>query len=119
MKRLRRSQVCTTSIVLVCGLAGFGNGVSLAQRASVQGGAKIEVDAAQTLGTVSKELFGQNIEYEHGTFSGGEQNADHAHGLHMGGLWAEMLRDRKFEEGDLDRDGVANAWVPWSVLPAL
>lgn len=23
-----------------------------------------------------------------------------------------MLRDRKFEKGDLDRDGVANAWVP-------
>ena len=52
-----------------------------------------------TLGTVSKELFGQNIEYEHGTFSGGEQNADHAHGLHMGALWAEMLRDRKFAKG--------------------
>lgn len=37
---------------------------------------------------------------------------DHAHGLHSGGFWAEKLRDRKFEEGDLDRDGVANAWVP-------
>ena len=74
--------------------------------------AKIEVDAAQTTGTIAPELFGQNIEYEHGTFSGGEQNMNHPHGLHSGGLWAEMLRDRKFEEGDLDRDGVADAWVP-------
>src|SRR5277367_1778251 len=106
MKSLRRSQICSISIV-VCGLVGVGSGVSLAQS-----GAKIEVDATQTVGTVSQELFGQNIEYEHGTFSGGEQNADHGHGLHTGGLWAEMLRDRKFEEGDLDRDGVANAWVP-------
>jgi alpha-N-arabinofuranosidase len=107
-----RSPVCFTSFILICGLVGFGSSVSLAQRASVQGGAKIEVDASQTVGTVSKELFGQNIEYEHGTFSGGEQNADHGHGLHTGGLWAEMLRDRKFEEGDVNRDGVANAWVP-------
>jgi alpha-N-arabinofuranosidase len=94
---------CFTVSVLLCGLA---------QHASAQSSAKIDVDAAQTLGTVSKELFGQNIEYEHGTFSGGEQNQDHNHGLHSGGIWAEMLRDRKFEQGDLDRDGVANGWVP-------
>lgn len=89
-----------------------GSGTMLNQPAYAESGAKIEIDAAQPIGTVSKELFGQNIEYEHGTFSGGEQNQDHPHGLHTGGLWAEMLRDRKFEEGDLDRDGVANAWVP-------
>ncbi|MGA7413465.1 MAG: hypothetical protein WBW33_23530 [Bryobacteraceae bacterium] len=74
--------------------------------------ASIAVDAARPIGTVSDNLFGQNLEYEHGTFSGGEQNINHEHGLHAGGLWAEMLRDRKFEEGDLDRDGVANGWVP-------
>jgi hypothetical protein len=50
--------------------------------------AKIQVDASQPSGTISPLLFGQNIEYEHGTFSGGEQNADHAHGLHTGGRFA-------------------------------
>ena len=72
----------------------------------------INVDGATEIGRVPKYLFGQNLEHEHGTISGGEQNDQHAHGLHSGGLWAEMLRDRKFEEGDLDLDGVANAWVP-------
>ena len=74
--------------------------------------ARIEVDATKITGTIAPEIFGQNIEYEHGTVSGGEQNMHHEHGLHSGGLWAEMLRDRKFEQGDLDRDGVADAWVP-------
>ncbi|MHB1938917.1 MAG: alpha-L-arabinofuranosidase C-terminal domain-containing protein [Acidobacteriaceae bacterium] len=74
--------------------------------------AKIVINADRSLGTVSPYLFGENLEYEHGAVSGGEQNMNHAHGLHTGGLWAEMLRDRKFEEGDLDKDGVANGWVP-------
>ena len=74
--------------------------------------ASIAVDAAKSTGKVSPYLFGQNIEHEHGTISGGEQNLGNAHGLHSGGLWAEMLRDRKFEEGDLDGNGVASAWVP-------
>ncbi len=74
--------------------------------------ATVDVDAARVTGKVSPYLLGQNIEHEHGTISGGEQNLGNAHGLHSGGLWAEMLRDRKFEEGDLDGDGVASAWVP-------
>lgn len=82
-------------------------------QSNAQGGtASIQVDANTVVGTVWDNFFGQNIEYEHGAISGGEQNQAHAHGLHLGGLWAEMLRDRKFEEGDLDEDGVANAWVP-------
>jgi alpha-N-arabinofuranosidase len=107
-------KITSSSVVnsLLCAvIAGIGGAV-LSQSCFAQAGAKIEIDAGQPTGTVSKELFGQNIEYEHGTFSGGEQNQNHPHGLHTGGLWAEMLRDRKFEEGDLDRDGVANAWVP-------
>jgi alpha-N-arabinofuranosidase len=76
------------------------------------GPATIDVDAAKPIAAVSKYLFGQNLEHEHGAISGGEQNRNHEHGLHSGGLWAEMLRDRKFEEGDNDRDGVANGWVP-------
>jgi alpha-L-arabinofuranosidase len=98
-----------TSIYLCAAMATASGALS---SHSVMAQANIEVDAGQTIGTVSKELFGQNIEYEHGTISGGEQNMNGAHGMHSGGLWAEMLRDRKFEEGDLDRDGVANAWVP-------
>jgi alpha-L-arabinofuranosidase len=74
--------------------------------------ARIMIDADKPLATISPYLFGENLEYEHGAVSGGEQNMDHPHGLHTGGLWAEMLRDRKFEEGDVDGDGVANAWVP-------
>ncbi len=79
-----------------------------AQRAQ----ASIDVDASQVTGKVSPYIFGQNLEHEHGTISGGEQNLHHEHGLHSGGLWAEMLRDRKFEEGDRDGDGVADGWVP-------
>ena len=103
---------CPSPAVSLCGLALLCVSTALGQSPSSAAGGKIEIDAARQLGTISDFLFGQNIEYEHGTFSGGEQNMDHAHGLHTGGLWAEMLRDRKFEEGDLDRDGVANAWVP-------
>jgi len=80
--------------------------------AQTAGTAVIDVDAGKQVGAVSKYIFGQNLEHEHGAVSGGEQNRNHEHGLHTGGLWAEMLRDRKFEEGDLDRDGVANGWVP-------
>jgi alpha-N-arabinofuranosidase len=74
--------------------------------------ATITVDAWKSLGVISKYIFGQNVEHEHGAISGGEQNMNLEHGFHSGGLWAEMLRDRKFEEGDLDGDGVANGWVP-------
>jgi alpha-N-arabinofuranosidase len=74
--------------------------------------ASIEVNTTKTTGPVSPYTFGQNIEHEHGTISGGEQNLAHEHGLHTGGLWAEMLRDRKFEEGDAECHGVAAGWVP-------
>ena len=74
--------------------------------------ATIEVDATRTLGEVPLYIFGENLEHEHGAINGNEQNQNNAHGLHTGGIWAEMLRDRKFEEGDLDEDGVANGWVP-------
>jgi len=79
-------------------------------------GATIDVDTEKITGKVSPYIFGQNIEHEHGTINGGEQNQDDAHGMHSGGLWSEMLRDRKFEEGDNDGDGVANAWVPEELI---
>ena len=60
--------------------------------------AHIEVDAQDITGSISPYFFGQFIEHEHNTI--------------QGGLWAELLRDRKFEEGDADGDGVSNGWVP-------
>jgi alpha-N-arabinofuranosidase len=60
--------------------------------------ASIDVNTADITGTISPYFFGQFIEHEHNTI--------------QGGLWAEMLRDRKFEQGDLDGDGVSNGWVP-------
>src|SRR5712692_7760679 len=60
--------------------------------------ATIEVDPAVITGKISPYFFGQFIEHEHNTI--------------QGGLWAELLRDRKFEQGDLDGDGVSNGWVP-------
>lgn len=85
-------------VCLSLGLLGLG---AEARRTahSPKGQASIDVDAAQVTGKVSPDIFGQNVEYEHGVISGGEQNMHHEHGLHSGGLWAEMLRDRKFEEG--------------------
>src|SRR5215831_19748973 len=63
-----------------------------------QPAADIEVDVGEVTGTVSPYFFGQFIEHEHNTI--------------QDGLWSELLRDRKFEQGDLDGDGVSNGWVP-------
>ena len=59
--------------------------------------ADIEVDPSSVIGAISPYFFGQFIEHEYNTI--------------QGGLWAELLRDRKFEEGDADRDGVSDGWV--------
>ncbi len=93
-------------LVAICAMSGYAR-VAVAAP-------EIVVDAAKVTGRVHPYLFGQNLEYEYGTFSGNEQNGEQnrSHGTHTGGIWAEMLRDRKFEEGDLDKDGVANAWDP-------
>lgn len=99
------------SLILIAALSAL-SGVSHAEPPRAADLATINVDAGKETGKVSPYIFGQNLEYEYGTFSGGEQNMHNAHGTHTGGIWAEMLRDRKFEEGDLDKDGVANAWVP-------
>jgi hypothetical protein len=60
--------------------------------------ATIQVDPSAITGKISPYFFGQFIEHEHNTI--------------QGGLWAELLRDRKFEQGDVDGDGVSNGWVP-------
>jgi alpha-L-arabinofuranosidase len=60
--------------------------------------ATLEIDAGRITGEVHPFLFGQFIEHEYNTIEGG--------------LWAELLHDRKFEEGDKDRDGVSDGWVP-------
>ncbi len=94
----------STTLVAICAMSGYAR-VAVAAP-------EILVDATKVTGRVHPYLFGQNLEYEYGTFSGGEQNMHNAHGAHTGGIWAEMLRDRKFEEGDLNKDGVASAWEP-------
>jgi alpha-L-arabinofuranosidase len=68
---------------------------------SIQAGSPdvaIEIDAAKTIGKVHPFIFGQFMEHEYKTI--------------QGGLWAELLRNRKFERGDVNRDGVADGWVP-------
>jgi alpha-N-arabinofuranosidase len=58
----------------------------------------IQVDATEVTGQVPRYLFGQFIEHEHNTIDDG--------------LLAELLHDRKFEEGDRDGNGVSARWVP-------
>ncbi|MFN7999004.1 MAG: alpha-L-arabinofuranosidase C-terminal domain-containing protein [Bryobacteraceae bacterium] len=102
----------TVEYAVALGLAGLVLAGVTRKSVLKQESAGIDVDASKPIGNVSKYLFGQNVEHEHGAISGGEQNMFSEHGFHSGGLWAEMLRDRKFEEGDVDADGVANGWVP-------
>lgn len=78
------------------GLAIFVGTIGVAILSASQ--ASIEVDADRVTGEVHPFLFGQFIEHEYNTIEGG--------------LWAELLHDRKFEEGDKDRDGVSDGWVP-------
>jgi len=99
------------ALLVLLGIIAVGVGFD-SHAAPQRRDASIDVDVSVVTGKLSPYIFGQNVEHEHGSVSGGEQNMHHAHGLHTGGLWAEMLRDRKFEEGDVDEDGVANAWVP-------
>lgn len=60
--------------------------------------ASISIDAAKPAGVVPRYLFGQMMEHEHNTIDNG--------------LLAQLLQDRKFDEGDLNGEGVANGWVP-------
>src|SRR5579872_534274 len=62
----------------------------------------IEVESGEVTGEVHPFLFGQFMEHEHKTI--------------QGGLWAELLRNRKFEQGDADRDGVSDLWVPEELI---
>jgi len=56
------------------------------------------VDTSQVTGKVPRYLFGQFMEHEHNTIDNG--------------LLAELLQDRKFDEGDQDGNGVSAGWVP-------
>lgn len=58
----------------------------------------IQVDAARITGTVPRYLFGQFMEHEHNTIDNG--------------LLAQLLQDRKFDEGSMDDNGVSYDWVP-------
>lgn len=58
----------------------------------------IQINASEVTGQVPHYLFGQFIEHEHKTIDDG--------------LLAQLLRDRKFDEGDRDGNGVSAGWVP-------
>ncbi len=91
----RLARLVTGLLVLVALL--LGNAGPMAAGAP-RGVAQIEVNAGQVTGNVQPFLFGHFIEHEYNTI--------------QGGLWAELLRARKFEEGDQSGDGVADAWQP-------
>jgi alpha-L-arabinofuranosidase len=108
--RFRGTLMLLFMVDVMLGLPGSGAESRHGANTS-KGHVSIDVDATQVIGTVSPYIFGENLEHEHGAINGNEQNQNYAHGLHSGGIWAEMLRDRKFEEGDRDQDGVADGWV--------
>lgn len=89
---MHSAAACTCHIILILTFAGPGT------VAGQTAPATIEVDPDTVTGRVSPYFFGQFIEHEHNTI--------------QGGLWSELLRDRKFEQGDADGDGVSNGWVP-------
>jgi alpha-L-arabinofuranosidase len=60
--------------------------------------ASINVNAGEIVGKVPRYLFGQFMEHEHKTIDNG--------------LLAQLLEGRKFDEGDVDGNGVAYHWVP-------
>lgn len=91
-------------VLLISGLAvmfSVVTGLRIPADAATSGSdlrGEISVDATQITGKVPRYLFGQFMEHEHNTIDGG--------------LLAELLQDRKFDEGDLDGNGVAYGWVP-------
>jgi len=60
--------------------------------------ASIRVNVTQVGATIDRRIYGHFIE-------------------HLGrcinnGIWAEMLQNRKFEDADLNRDGIPDPWLP-------
>jgi alpha-N-arabinofuranosidase len=88
--------VAIAPLCLLIGLTGCGFVQLTASDPPLTG--IIEVDASQITGEVPRYLFGQFMEHEHNTIDNG--------------LLAQLLQDRKFDEGDLDGDGVAYEWAP-------
>jgi alpha-N-arabinofuranosidase len=85
--------VCLTAAAfLLC----LNSAVPAAQAPQLK--ATIDVDTSQVTGKVPRYLFGQFMEHEHNTIDNG--------------LLAELLQDRKFDEGDQDGNGVSSGWVP-------
>ena len=66
--------------------------------ASAQQSADVTVDVAHPLHAVDRRIYGQHIE--------------HFGRVIQGGLWAELLRNRKFYPIDSDRSQVAEPWKP-------
>ncbi len=94
-----RLPVLAKRVGIIFSLATLGVGWTAHRIAATpKSEASIEVDAAEVTASVHPFLFGQFIEHEHNTI--------------QGGLWAELFRDRKFEEGDANQDGVSDGWQP-------
>ncbi len=83
MKPMRRAFLATT-LAIGCFAAAFPAGELRAQEANSSSSsiAQINVDASQTGAPISKYIYGQFIE--------------HLGRCIYGGIWAEMLEDRKF-----------------------
>ncbi len=94
--RLAVSRQSIILVVAVLCLAWRIEPPRAAQAPEVQG--SIQVDAGEVTGQVPHYLFGQFIEHEHNTIDDG--------------LLAQLLHDRKFDEGDRDGNGVSTGWVP-------
>jgi alpha-N-arabinofuranosidase len=69
-------------------------------RGLAQTSAEVSVDTASTLHKVDPRIYGQFVE--------------HFGRIVQGGLWAELLENRKFSPVDPDRAQVANPWKPES-----
>jgi len=60
--------------------------------------ARIRIDTNQVIGKIDSHIYGHFIEFLGRCINDG--------------LWAEMLRNRKFEAQDNNKDGVSNFWFP-------
>jgi alpha-N-arabinofuranosidase len=88
----------SVSLLLAVAACAVGQTQAAHAKEAPQLKATIEVDTSQVTGKVPRYVFGQFMEHEHNTIDNG--------------LLAELLQDRKFDEGDQDGNGVSSGWVP-------
>ena len=89
-----QSFLCRAHFMLLLGL--FMVGAPNAAEAQIR--AKLRVDPGTTLHSINPGIYGQFIE--------------HFGRVVNGGVWAELLRNRKFYPVDPDRTNLADPWQP-------